>query len=134
MPIRSDSPLKIIGRFLLAAGLVSLPFVIAASLMRKFAVSAALAAGFAAGAVDNAVMLGGIARSSRKSGAKAFALMKRNMFLRVAIAGAVCFPAIKAGINMFWFFLAFCLVHVVCLVFVVIIAREGAKLPGRGKE
>jgi hypothetical protein len=35
---------------------------------------------------------------------------------------------------MFCFFLAFCLMHVVCFVFILIIAREGIKLPERGKE
>lgn len=116
------------------AGMVSLPFIIVAALARKFAVSGALAAGFAAGICDSAIMLGGIARGSKKSGTRAFAFMKRGMLARIALAGAACFLAVKAGINMFCFFLAFCLMHVVCFVFILIIAREGIKLPERGKE
>jgi hypothetical protein len=134
MAIHAGPLSKIIKKFLLVAVAFSFPFLMASALARRFDIAAALAVGAAVGMGDNAIMLGGIVKGSKKSGAKAFALMKKSMLERILVAGAACFLAAKAGINILWFFLAFCLTHVACLVFMVIIAQEDAKFPKCGKE
>jgi hypothetical protein len=127
MAISVNSLPRILRQFWLVAGALSLFFVAAAAIAREFDLACALAAGFAVGTGDNVIMLRGIAKGAKKSWARAFVLMKKNMLIRLVFVGLACFLGIKARINMLCFFVVFFSMHMLCLLFLVINAWEGAK-------
>ena len=86
-----------------------------------------LTAGFAAGICDNMIMLCAIAKGSRQEPAKAFVTMKKSMFVRIVFAIVLVLIALKAGINIPTLFIAFFLMHLFYLLFLVLNVRGKTK-------
>ena len=79
--------------------------------------------GFFAGILDNVIMFLGIKEGSKSVPEKAFAIMKKNMLKRAVVVVAVIVAAIKGGIHVPALFIAFFLIHLVCLVSIIITAK-----------
>ena len=114
---------KMKSKFLLVAGLYSLVLVSLSWFIVNVDVTKAITIGFLMGLTDNYVMFLGIETNSKKEPKKAFSGMKKNMLKRVLYVAIFSVLAIKAGLIMLWFLMAFLSIHVVCLVFVILYAK-----------
>jgi hypothetical protein len=81
------------------------------------------AAGVFTGGLDAFLMFAVIEKASKKEPAQAFAHMQKNMFKRAACDLFLAIAAIRAGLNILAFFIAFLFLHIVRFVFIVITAK-----------
>ncbi len=121
-------------KFLLVSTVFSLFILVLCSFLFQARVVYALAIGLLFATFDNSIMLLDVEKGSKTTIEKAFIIMKKNMFKRIAFLAVSFFVAIKAGIYMPALFIAFFLIHFVCLVFFVITARGNDNSPECRKE
>ena len=110
-------------RFLMLSLLVALLIIFISWFFQRTDWTIGLVVGFLAGFLDNLIMFLGIREGSESPPEKAFAIMKKNMLKRAVIVAVVVFTAIKGGIHVPALFIAFFLIHLVCLVSIIINAK-----------
>ncbi len=120
---------KIKRSFLIAAGIFSLAAFCLVWFLSGFSLARSVFAGFMVGLFDNYIMFMGVEKGAGLPFAKAMASMKRNMFKRIVFDALAIFAALKAGISILPLFIAYIILHLVCLIFIAITAwREDQKL------
>lgn len=119
-------------RFLVCATIFSLTGILVSWFFYRLDLTAGLFVGFLVGFADKLIMFAGIRRAMNYEAKEAFIVMKKAMLVRAAVVLISTLLAIECGINIPALFIAFFLIHMVCLVSIIINAKGGT--PGCRKE
>ncbi len=120
--------------FLLSTGLFSLAGFLLALIFGGFSLAKDIFAGFTLGICDNYIMFMGVEKGVKKYFADAAPSMSSSMIKRLIFDGVAIFVAVKAGIKLLPLFIAYILIHVMCLVFIVVAVRREDKANFRSAE